>query len=82
MCMAATGHQMQAWDLRRLPPKEIGKVWWLRSSTVYALAEHPRLVHATGTEAAAFKQLPHNVEQVMGTGTEQGGKVSPSARNA
>ena len=54
MYMAATGHQMQAWDLRCLPPKEIGRVRWLSSSTVYALAEHPRLVHLTGTEAAAF----------------------------
>ena len=72
MYMAATGHQMQAWDLRCLPPKEIGRVRWLSSSTVYALAEHPRLVHLTGTEAAAFKQLQNNVEQIMGTGTQGG----------
>ena len=72
MYMAAMGHQMQAWDLGCLPPKEIGRVRRPSRSTVYALAEHPSLVHATGMEAAVFKQLPNNVEHIMGAGAQGG----------
>ena len=78
MRMAAMGHQMQAWDLGCLAPKEIGRVRRPSSSTVYDLAEHPSLFHATGTKAAAFKQLPNNVEHIMGAGAQGGARCSPA----